>query len=120
MRNSNCCCEIISLQVRFITFRFFHRFDDELEQYKKKTQINAKRRNQHSSRESVIKICLEKDIKNFNAGGIELPDLCDPEHFELFKKWDGSAHSIQHLKIKFISKNYLKKLKEDQQMNVDE
>lgn len=58
-------------------------------------------------------------MKNFNAGGIEMPDLCDAEHFALLKNWDGNSHSIQHLKMKFVSKSYLNKLKEEQQMKVD-
>lgn len=102
-----------------LSFRYLHRFDDELNAINDKTNLNTKRRNQHFSRESVIKITLENEMKNFNAGGIELPDLCDPEHFELLKNWDGDAHSIQHLKIKFISKSNLNKLKEDHQMKVE-
>ncbi|CRK91667.1 CLUMA_CG005317, isoform A [Clunio marinus] len=90
---------------------YFHRFDDELEQIQLKTQINSRRRNQHSSRESIIKITLEKDINNFKAGGMELLDLCDPIQFKALKDWDGNAHNIQHLKMKFISKSYLDQLK---------
>lgn len=102
------------------TFRYFHRFDDELEQISLKTQINKKRSNQHSSRESIIKLNLEKDISNFNAGGIELPDLCDAVAFEKLKNWDGNSHNIQHIAIKFISKSYLDKLKQDvAEMNVE-
>jgi hypothetical protein len=106
----------------YICFRYFHRFDDELEQIALKTQINSKRSNQHSSRESIIKITLEKDINNFKAGGIELPDLCDQEAFEAFKNWDGDSHKIQHLQkyTKFISKSYLDKLAEERGMAIDE
>lgn len=55
---------------------------------------------------------LEKDTKNFNAGGIELIDLTNPTAFSKFRNWDGNAHSIQHFELKFISKSYLKSLKE--------
>lgn len=95
------------------SFRYFHRFDDELEQISLKTQINSKRRNQHASRESIIKINLEKDIANFNAGGIELPDLCDKIVFQKFKSWDGNSHNIQHLIVRFISKSYLDNLSKE-------
>lgn len=86
-----------------------------------KTQINSKRGNQHASRESIIKLNLEKDINNFKAGGIELPDLCDPIAFQKFKSWDGNSHNIQHLDIKFISKGYLAKIKklEETEMKVE-
>ena len=97
----------------FIIFRYFHRFDDEIEQISLKTQINSKRRNQHASRESIIKINLEKDIANFNAGGIELPDLCDEIPFKKFKSWDGNSYNVQHVEIKFISKSYLDNLKQE-------
>ncbi|XP_070503591.1 translation machinery-associated protein 16 homolog [Chironomus tepperi] len=92
--------------------KYFHRFDDELEQIKLKTQVNKKRQNQHANRESIIKMTLEKDIKNFNAGGIELVDLTNPVMYEKFRNWDGNAHNIQHLELKFISKKYLNQLKE--------
>lgn len=78
-----------------------------------KKQINSKRGNQHASRESIIKLNLEKDVNNFKAGGIELPDLCDPVAFQKLKNWDGNSHNIQHLDIKFISKGYLAKLKDE-------
>lgn len=55
---------------------------------------------------------LEKDMKNFNAGGMELVDLTDPVMFEKLKNWDGNSHNIQHLELKFISKKYLNQLKE--------
>ncbi|KAL7021182.1 hypothetical protein ACKWTF_011788 [Chironomus riparius] len=92
--------------------KYFHRFDDELEQIKLKTQVNKKRQNQHANRESIIKMSLDKDMKNFSAGGIELVDLTDPVNFEKFKNWDGNSHNIQHMELKFISKKYLKQLKE--------
>lgn len=83
-----------------------------MEQIKLKTQVNKKRQNQHANRESIIKMTLEKDIKNFNAGGIELVDLTDQIMFEKFRNWDGNSHNIQHLTLKFISKKYLIQMKE--------
>lgn len=86
---------------------YFHRFDEELEQITLKKEINKRRQNQHASRESVIKITIEKDQQNFNGGGIELPNLCDPVEFKKFQDWDGNSHNIQHLKMIFISKRIL-------------
>ncbi|CAO1421884.1 unnamed protein product [Diamesa hyperborea] len=90
---------------------YFTRFDDEMEQIDLKRQINSKRGNQHASRESIIKMNLEQETKNFAAGGIELPDLCDPVAFKKFKEWNGNSHSIQHLDVRFISRRYLNELK---------
>lgn len=99
------------LNIRFFNFRYFTRFDDEMEQIDLKRQINSKRGNQHASRESIIKMNLEQETKNFAAGGIELPDLCDPVAFKKFKEWNGNSHSIQHLDVRFISRRYLNELK---------
>lgn len=102
---------------------YFHRFDDELEQIKLKTQVNKKRQNQHSNREAIIRMTLENETKNFRLGGIELPNLCDETIFAKFKNWDGSAHSIQHIEMRFISKSFLDKLakdiEEESTMNVE-
>lgn len=64
---------------------------------------------------------LENEIKNFNAGGIELPDLTDKVHFQKFKNWNGNSHDIQHLDFKYISKKYLNSLKSSvTEIDVDE
>lgn len=54
---------------------------------------------------------LENDIKNFNGGGILLPDLTDKTQFIKFKNWDGNAGNVQHLDLKYISRKYLNQLK---------
>lgn len=96
--------------------RYFHRFDDELEQIKIKQSIGKKRNNAHASREAVIKITLENEMENFNkGGGLKLPNLCDTEEYKHFVEWDGDSSKIQHLKMKFISK--VKLLKDIQSQN---
>ncbi|XP_063699543.1 translation machinery-associated protein 16 homolog [Culicoides brevitarsis] len=97
---------------------YLARFDDELEQISIKQSINKKRGNQHASRESVIKITLEKEKGDFNGGGLELPNLCDPVEFKQFQEWDGEASKIQHLKMHFVSRKWLENLKSTQ--NEDE
>jgi translation machinery-associated protein 16 len=87
---------------------YLQRFDEELEQINIKRAINPKRQN-NVSRESVIKITLEKDVNDFNGGGIELPNLCDPVEFKAFQDWDGDSSQIHNLKLMFISKKLLQK-----------
>lgn len=87
--------------------RYLSRFDEELEQIKLVQSINKQRNNQHASREASIKMTLEKERENFNAGGLELPNLCDSSEFMKFQQWDGNAQSIQHLKMHFISRKQL-------------
>uniref|UniRef100_A0A182RZD5 Translation machinery-associated protein 16 n=1 Tax=Anopheles funestus TaxID=62324 RepID=A0A182RZD5_ANOFN len=89
---------------------YLKRFDRELEQIKIVQSIGKHRATQHAAREAAIKTTLETELLNFNSGGgIELPDLCDPINFKLFQEWNGSAASIQHLKLKFISRKMLQK-----------
>lgn len=87
---------------------YLQRFDKELEQIKIVQSIGKHRATQHAAREAVIKTTVETEKLNFNSGGgIELPDLCDATNFKLFQEWDGSAGSIQHLKLKFVSRKSL-------------
>uniref|UniRef100_A0A336LRC8 CSON013017 protein n=1 Tax=Culicoides sonorensis TaxID=179676 RepID=A0A336LRC8_CULSO len=95
---------------------YLARFDEELEQINIKHTLNKKRSNQHASRESVIKITLEKEVSDFNGGGLELPNLCDPVEFKHFQDWDGDASKIQHLKLHFVSKKWLESLNKEDKM----
>ena len=61
---------------------YLKRFDEELDQIKMIQSMNKKRATQHASRESVIKMTLEKEVGDFNGGGMELPNLCDPIEFQ--------------------------------------
>ncbi|XP_055547333.1 translation machinery-associated protein 16 homolog [Wyeomyia smithii] len=82
---------------------YLSRFNEELEQIKLVQSINKQRNNQHASREAAIRITLEKEVGDFNGGGLELPNLCNEEEFRQFQQWNGNAQTIQHLKLHFIS-----------------
>ncbi|KAL1404417.1 hypothetical protein pipiens_018898 [Culex pipiens pipiens] len=97
---------------------YLARFNEELEQIKLVQSINKQRNNQHASRESSIKMTLEKEVHDFNGGGLELPDLCDKQEFQKFQQWDGSSQSIQHLKMHFISRKRLQLLNKDSQVTM--
>lgn len=86
---------------------YLKRFEEELEQIKIKQNIGKKRSNAHASREAVIRMTLEKETDDFNGGGLELPDLCDPDAFKHFTDWDGDSSKIQHMKMHFISRSKL-------------
>lgn len=96
--------------------QYLHRFDEEIEQIKLKQSISKNRSHQHFSRESAIRMTLEKETSDFNGGGIQLMDLCDPLHFKAFKEWDGSAMSVQHLKLQLISKKFIESKIADNKM----
>lgn len=87
--------------------KYLHRFDEEIEQIKLKQSISKNRSHQHFSRESAIKMTLDKEISDFNGGGLPLLDLTDPVQFKTFKEWNGNAMSLQHLKMELISKKFI-------------
>jgi len=87
---------------------YLKRFDDELEQINLKQSISKNRSNQHASRLSNIKMTLEREVGEYNSGGIELVDLTDPVKFENFKNWDGNSINLQHFKLDRVCKKNLK------------
>lgn len=91
---------------------YFTRFDEELEQINLKQSIGKHRANQHAARKDVITITLEKERSEYRSGGLELLNLCDPLKLKMLRDWDGSALSVQHLKLDLISHNMLQRLKE--------
>lgn len=60
----------------------------------------------------MITITLEKEQNEYRSGGLELMNLCDPLKLKMLRDWDGSALSVQHLKLDLISHNMLQRLKE--------
>ncbi|XP_017017333.1 translation machinery-associated protein 16 homolog [Drosophila kikkawai] len=91
---------------------YFKRFDEELEQINLKQSIGKHRANQHAARKDVITITLEKERSEYRTGGLELLNLCDPLKLKMLRDWDGSALSVQHLKLDLVSHNMLQRLKE--------
>ncbi|XP_058453565.1 translation machinery-associated protein 16 homolog [Malaya genurostris] len=90
-----------------LIIQYLSRFDEELQQIQLVQSINKQRKNQYASREATIRITLEKEISDFNGGGLELPNLCDENEFKRFQRWNGNSQSIQHLPLHFISRKSL-------------
>lgn len=98
---------------------FLHRFDEELEQIKIKQSISKNRSNQHFARENAIKMTVERETGEFNGGGMEFLNLCDPIKFKSLIDWDGNAINIQHLKMELISRGSLERLKAKGEMDAE-
>ncbi|XP_053947947.1 translation machinery-associated protein 16 homolog [Anastrepha ludens] len=90
---------------------YLKRFDEELAHIALKQSISKNRSKQHAARQDVIRITLEKERNEYQSGGMELLNLCDPAKFKSLMDWDGSALSIQHLKLDLVSHNLLQRLK---------
>ncbi|XP_064556293.1 translation machinery-associated protein 16 homolog [Drosophila montana] len=91
---------------------YLQRFDEELAQIALKQSIGKHRANQHAARRDVINITLEKERNEYQSGGMEMLNLCDAAKFKALLDWDGSALSVQHLKLDLVSHNMLQRLKQ--------
>lgn len=109
---------------------YLQRFDEELAQIALKQSIGKHRANQHAARRDVINITLERERNEYQSGGMgmslniywlnrisfvllaEMLNLCDAAKFKALLDWDGSALSVQHLKLDFVSHNMLQRLKQ--------
>ncbi|ALC49757.1 CG15027 [Drosophila busckii] len=91
---------------------YLQRFDEELAQIALKQSIGKNRANQHAARQDVIKITLERERNEYESGGMEILNLCDAEKLKMLFDWDGSALSVQHLKLDLVSQNMLRRLKQ--------
>lgn len=61
----------VNRKVKKVLFRrYLKRFDDELEQINLKQSISKNRSNQHASRLNIIKMTLEREVSEYNGGGI--------------------------------------------------
>ncbi|XP_034653046.1 translation machinery-associated protein 16 homolog [Drosophila subobscura] len=94
---------------------YMQRFDEELAQINLKQSIGKHRANQHAARKDVITITLEKERNEYKSGGMELVNLCDPLKLKMLRDWDGSALSVQHLKLDLVSFNMLERLKKPEE-----
>ncbi|XP_014085339.2 translation machinery-associated protein 16 homolog [Bactrocera oleae] len=99
---------------------YLKRFDEELAQIALKQSISKNRSKQHAAREDVIKITLERERNEYQSGGMELLNLCDPVKFKSLMDWDGSALNVQHLKLDLVSHKMLQRLKSANTTNSNE
>ncbi|XP_018787372.1 PREDICTED: translation machinery-associated protein 16 homolog [Bactrocera latifrons] len=99
---------------------YLKRFDEELEQIALKQSISKNRSKQHAARQDVIKITLERERNEYQSGGMELLNLCDPVKFKSLMDWDGSALNVQHLKLDLVSHKMLQRLKSTNTINSNE
>uniref|UniRef100_A0A0A1WRT2 UPF0534 protein CG15027 n=1 Tax=Zeugodacus cucurbitae TaxID=28588 RepID=A0A0A1WRT2_ZEUCU len=99
---------------------YLKRFDEELAQIALKQSISKNRSKQHAAREDVIKITLERERNEYQSGGMELLNLCDPIKFKSLMDWDGSALNVQHLKLDLVSQKMLQGLKSANTVNSDD
>ncbi|KAK3596377.1 hypothetical protein CHS0354_036927 [Potamilus streckersoni] len=83
--------------------KYLHRFDQELEQIQIINSVGCRQKgNQHVQREVAIKLTLERETKEFEDSGMEVPDLINGKNLQAFKSWTGEAKYLPNLKLRKI------------------
>ncbi|XP_067634976.1 translation machinery-associated protein 16 homolog [Eurosta solidaginis] len=98
---------------------YLKRFDEELSQIAIKQSISKNRAKRYAAREDVIKITLEKERNEYQSGGMELLNLCEPTKFKSLMEWNGNALTVQHLKLDLVSHNMIQRLKNVASENIE-
>jgi len=96
-------------EVSHIIEGYFHRFDDELEQVKKKFELHGNT-TQHSGRIDAIKMTVDREKQEFESTSFEIPDLFSTDGFKIFKEWDFSEQYLPKIKTRTVSQGALNAL----------
>uniref|UniRef100_A0A8C3F8H5 Translation machinery-associated protein 16 n=1 Tax=Chrysemys picta bellii TaxID=8478 RepID=A0A8C3F8H5_CHRPI len=88
-------CELIE--------KYLHRFSDELEQIELHNSIKGRQGRQHSSREIIIKQTIEHERQLYEGYGIDIPDIVNGKHLNIFREWDGDLKKLPNIKMRKVS-----------------
>lgn len=89
--------------------QYFRRFDHELQHVDNIEQVRGTV-TQFKGRLDAIKMTLEKEVRDYNSCGIEMPDLLSTDAYKLFMDWDGSSVSyLPKISMRVFSKAMLEK-----------
>ncbi|KAL3875538.1 hypothetical protein ACJMK2_033482 [Sinanodonta woodiana] len=90
--------------------KYLQRFEQELEQIQIINSVGCRQKgNQHVQREVAIKLTLERETKEFEDSGMEVPDLINGKNLQAFKSWTGEAKYLPNLKLRKSFKKDLEK-----------
>lgn len=82
---------------------YLHRFDSELEQIELHNSIKGRQARQHGSRETVIKQTIERERRQYNGYGMEIPDIVNSKHLKTFREWDLDLKKLPNIKMRKFS-----------------
>ncbi|XP_013396292.1 translation machinery-associated protein 16-like [Lingula anatina] len=74
------------LELCLLVEEYLHRFDEEMEQIELiKNSLKTRQGGQHMSRETAIKTTLERDRREYEEMGIEVPDILNGKRLKYFR-----------------------------------
>ncbi|KAL7647885.1 UNVERIFIED_CONTAM: hypothetical protein RMT77_001495 [Armadillidium vulgare] len=87
-------------QINDLIERYIDRHREEIEQINLKNNIGHRKFRQHASREDLIQICKETEMREFTTSGFETVDLTNMENVNRFKKWNGEIKFLGNMKLR--------------------
>lgn len=86
------------------TKKYLRRFDDELDQIAIIKAVGNRHGHQHTARKSAIQLSIERDQQMLETSGLEVPDIINRNHLDIFRKWDGDLFAVQNIKTRKLFK----------------
>jgi len=87
--------------------RYLGRYEEELEQINLTNSIKGRKGRQHASREDNIKITIEKERREFDFSGLEIPDLFAAENVAYLRNWSGELRYLANIKMTTVKREHL-------------
>ncbi|XP_030048538.1 translation machinery-associated protein 16 [Microcaecilia unicolor] len=94
--------------------RYLHRFDGELEQIELHNSIKGRQGRQHFSRETVIRQTIERERLLYEGPGIEIPDLLNAKHLQVFREWNSDLKKLPNIKMRKLTARSSVRVKEEE------
>jgi len=77
--------------------KYLNRFDHELSIIKGRHKNKNNRR--FASREDIIRHTMEREKEEYNAAGIEVPNILETDQLLYLRTWDGDIRYLPNFKI---------------------
>jgi len=100
--------ELTKTELCTLVQSYMKRFDDELDQISIVHGFKHRKAPQHSARHTVLTHQIEKERRDFQTCGIELPDLLNKTNLQYLKEWKGEVNLLPNIKLKKYTENDLK------------
>lgn len=87
-------CELIE--------RYLNRFSSELEQIELRNSFKDRQGRRHCSREAAIRQTLEREQQQYQAYGLEIPDILNADNLKTFREWDFDLKKLPNIKMRKV------------------
>ncbi|XP_016073066.1 PREDICTED: translation machinery-associated protein 16 [Miniopterus natalensis] len=90
-------CELIE--------RYLNRFSSELEQIELHNSIKDRQGRRHCSRETAIRQTVERERRQYEGHGLEIPDIINAGNLKTFREWDFDLKKLPNIKMRKMCAN---------------